>query len=422
MDYDIPRGRSSSQGHPNHISPHPSPHGYHDAASKIGLDPAVNHSTFTTGKFTHDGGGTDPTIPFPSTYPESAAQTQTLPQARGTDSTLYQNSQFHQSAFQPSQPLGFPDSQTFDNQYLQNNEHFLFANDNTNMQGDFGNTDFALDPAFDPNQQANINPANLSKVSSSHASTPPNLLSPENHSSPGQPGSPASTQGQFYTPQHSRHQSLDPASAAYSSGSGPTDWQGMTFQHHRRAPSDHSELSSNAPSPFLPHAEVVEPMDNGHSPMIGAQSDGMNAFGIENFSINDHQQAQISPGHSPYMSPRLMPQSNLGLGMGPEFMLQQGMSAHMPRPGPEIYTSQSDESFRNISHARHASVVSDMGQADQFPAPTINIEPAPVSRQASFEPEMNNPGDTLSPPTSMFVQILRYRIVTDLGDLRTSWP
>ena len=148
----------------------------------------------------------------------------------------------------------------------------------------------------------------------------------------------------------------------------------------------------------------------------------MNAFGIENFSINDHQQTQVRPGHSPYISPRLIPQQNHGLGMGPDFMLQQAMPTHMPRPGLEIYTTQSEESFRNMSHARHASVVSDMGQADQFPAPTINIEPAPVSRQASFEPERDNLGDNLSPPTSMFTPSVGLLVLAKLTDSRGPWP
>lgn len=407
MDHDIARGRSPSQGRSNHISPQPSPHNYHDATIRLGLDPAVNHSTFTSGKFTQ--GATDPSIQFPPIYPDPAVQSQNLPHTTVSASALYHNSHYHQSPFQNGRPLEFHEGHPFDNQFLQNSDPFLFAhddnnnNDDNNMQASFTNTDFSLDPAFNSSQQSNINPANLSKGPSSHPSTPPNLLSPENHSSPGQPGSPASTQGQFYTPQHSRHQSLDPASAAYPSGSGPTDWQGLAFQQHRRAPSDHSEISSNAPSPFLPHAEIGESIESHHSPMMGAQHDGMNAFGIENFSINDHQQAHVSPGHSPYISPRLIPQQNLGLGMGPDFMLQPGLSGHMPGPTgprPEIYTTQSDEPFRNMPHARHASVVSDMGQADQFPAPTINIEPAPVSRQASFEPEMNNLADNLSPPTS----------------------
>jgi transcription factor CRZ1 len=129
--------------------------------------------------------------------------------------------------------------------------------------------------------------------------------------------------------------------------------------------------------------------------MMGAQHDSLNAFGIEDFSINDQQQAQVSPGHSPYMSPRLMAQPNQGLGMGSDFILQQGMQPLMLGPGPEIYATQPEDSYRN------PSIASDMGRADQFPAPTINIEMAPVSRQVSFEPETNNLGDSLSPPASM---------------------
>jgi transcription factor CRZ1 len=401
MDYDIPRGRSPSSGHSNHISPQPSPHRYHDATSELGLDPAVNNSTFTTGKFVQ--AATNPSLAYPSPYSDTSAQVQSLPQTTSADSAFYQNSHFNQNAFQSHQPLAFEGNQPFENPFLPNSNEFLFANENSNMQGNFSNSDFAIDPAFDPNQQSNINPASLSKMPSSHSSTPPNLLSPEDHSSPGQPGSPTSTQGQFYTPQHSRHQSLDPASAAYPQGSGSADWQGMSFQHHRRAPSDHSDISSNAPSPFLPHTEVGESIENSHSPMMGAQQDELGAFGIENFSINDPHQSQVSPGHSPYISPRLTPQQSQGLGIGSDFMLQQGMQTHMAGAGPEIYATQPDGSYRNMSqmHARHTSVVSDMGQADQFPAPTINIEPAPVSRQASFEPETNNLGDNLSPPASL---------------------
>lgn len=398
MDYDIPRGRSPSQGHSNHISPQPSPHQYHDASSKLGLAPAVNNSVFTTGKFAQ--GGTASPLQYPLSYQDPSSQAQSIPQTTGGESTIYQDSELDHNAFQNNQPLSFEGCHTFNNPFLQNNTNFIFGNESANIQGDFGENNFALGPAFD--QQSNINPATLSKMPSSHASTPPNLLSPENHPSPGHSGSPASTQGQFYTPQHSRHQSLDPASAAYPAGAGSTDWQGAAFKQHRRAPSDQSDISSNAPSPFLAHAEVGEPMDNSHSPMMGAQQDGLNAFGIENFSINDQQQPHLSPAHSPYISPRLVPQQNQGLVMEPDFMLQQGMQSQIPGAGPEIFAAQPEDSFQSMSqlHARHTSVVSDMGQADQYPAPTINIEPAPVSRQASFEPETNNLGDNLSPPAS----------------------
>ena len=318
-------------------------------------------------------------------------------QTLGKDTVLEDDS-FNQSAFQSHQSLGLQEPSAFNNHLYSNETEMLFGGTNANMQSDFGSADFNLDPNFDPNQP-NINPANLSKLSSPHASTPPNLLSPENHSSPGQPGSPASTQGQYYTPQHSRHQSLDPSSAAYPPGVLPADWQGMTFQQHRRAPSDHSEISSNAPSPYLGHAELGDALDNSHSPLISAQQDVLSSLSIENFSINDRPQSQTSPGHSPFMSP-LNHQQTQGLGMGPELMLSHGLPNTVHGPGPEIYTTQPDGSYGNVPsmHGRSTSLISDMGQADQFPAPTIKIEPAPLSRQGSFEPEAARLGDNLSPP------------------------
>lgn len=74
-----------------------------------------------------------------------------------------------------------------------------------------------------------------------------------------------------------------------------------------------------------------------------------------------------------------------GLGVQHDMMLSQGMQA------PE-YTTQP-------AHLRHQSVI-EMGQADQFAPPTINIEPAPVSRQASFGPQGENLEGALSPPNS----------------------
>lgn len=79
-------------------------------------------------------------------------------------------------------------------------------------------------------------------------------------------------------------------------------------------------------------------------------------------------------------------------------------------PGPEIYATQPEESYTDISpmHNRNDATVSDMGRADQYVTPSINIEPAPVSRQASFEVENENFPDALQPPTSKTCQFLSY--------------
>jgi transcription factor CRZ1 len=216
---------------------------------------------------------------------------------------------------------------------------------------------YALDPSYSMNQ--NVNPAELSKVSTPQDHQSPNLLSPD-HSSPGpQPGSPASTNGQFYTPQHSRHTSLDPQSAY--------DYSSANFQQHRRAPSDHSDVSSANHSPYLAQAELHD-VDPSHSPFLAAQQDTSNTFGMDQFTI----------GEQPYRSPRLMPTME---GLGVQEMV------------PEVYTTQPD-----MGHMRGQSL--DMGQADQFAPPTINIEPAPVSRQQSFGPQGENMEGALSPPSS----------------------
>jgi transcription factor CRZ1 len=240
------------------------------------------------------------------------------------------------------------------------------------MSQDYSQQDYSysLDPNYNMNQQSNVNPADLSKVSTPQDHQSPNLLSPENHSSPGpQPGSPASTNGQFYTPQHSRHTSLDPKSA-YG------DFSGVNFQQHQRAPSDHSDVSSASHSPYLAQAELA-PVESNRSPFLAAQQDTSNTFGMDQFSIGDT-----------YRSPRLMPEME-GQGLG----VQQDVLQMRP---PEVYATQAEFP----GHLRNQSVVSEMGQADQYAPPTINIEPAPVSRQASFGPHGEHFDGALSPPNS----------------------
>jgi hypothetical protein len=85
-------------------------------------------------------------------------------------------------------------------------------------------------------------------------------------------------------------------------------------------------------------------------------------------------------------------------------MTQHNLGQNNGGPGPEIYATQPEESYGEISQMqnRNDSAVSDMGQADQYVTPSINIEPAPVSRQASFEVETKPfaVADALQPPAS----------------------
>ena len=87
-----------------------------------------------------------------------------------------------------------------------------------------------------------------------------------------------------------------------------------------------------------------------------------------------------------------------GLGLGADLMNQS-----LNIPGQEMFNHQVEQSYSNISpgHNRNESMASEMGQADHFPPPTINIEPAaPVSRQQSFGPLGEHPQGGLSPPPS----------------------
>ncbi|KIV78736.1 hypothetical protein, variant [Exophiala sideris] len=359
---DNSRGRSPSRGSAQHISPQPSPHHY--STTVPGVDPSVQ-AALTTGKFNTSQSFNNPFF---------GSDQQSVLQTNPVDTTYYNTNQY-QNTFQDSQFMG----QTFDPTFSNNN--FMYQTEN--IPNDFGQS-YSLNNTYDMNPQTNINPAELSKVSSPQDGQSPGLQPPANLSS--QPPSPASTNGQFYTPQHSRHASLDPSSA-YGD-----NYDGINFQQHRRAPSDHSEISSASHSPYLAHAELNEPSDLGHSPFLSAQPDTSNAFGMEGFSLSGDQAS--------YRSPRLLPHmdaSQQGLGLNQDMTLSQPMGI----PILDVYTTQSTAypSIVPSNHMRNTSVVSDIGRADQYAPPTINIEPAPVSRQQSFGPQGEGTEGALSPPT-----------------------
>lgn len=259
-------------------------------------------------------------------------------------------------------------------------------------------------------QHQSINPADIMSSNMSSPQnlipTPPNLIPPESTSPRG--GSPAPHQGQIYSPNHSRHASLDPSSAIFPHGQQPADWSNMLqqqqFQTHRRAQSEHSDVSSSvAPSPFLAQ-EGFDAFDQNPSPMLAAQQDQLyqDALAIEQFSLSDPQQhPRMSPAHSPFVSPRMSPQTGLGLPHGlpqeSSFLLSQDMQNFSGGSRSELYAGQ-PEDFSQFG-ARHGS--GDLGQAAQMAPPEINVEYAPNTRQSSFEPSRpETDHDALSPPES----------------------
>lgn len=366
---DNSRGRSPSRGNAQHISPQPSPNHYPGSGVQ-GIDPSVQQA-LTTGKF-----NTAPQLfsnPFVNQQQQQQHQQGGL-QPNSSDPNFYNNTTYQQNLFSDNQFGG----QSLDPNY-QNNYMYQGEDMNSSFQ-----QAYSLNNSYDVNPQANINPAELSKVSSPQDHQSPNLFPPDNHSS--RPESPASTNGQFYTPQHSRHVSLDPSSAY-----GDV-YTGANFQQHRRAPSDHSDIPSAQHSPYLAHSEL---QDVSHSPYLPAQPDTSNAFGLESFTLTEQ---------ASYRSPRLMPHmtdnQQTGMGMNPDLTLSQPLGV----PGSDVYSNPSNFVQPPIlpsNHMRNTSVASDIGQADLFEPPTINIEPAPVSRQQSFGPQVEGTEGALSPPNNL---------------------
>lgn len=415
------RGRSPSAGHhPNpHMNHSPSPHQFQDHSSRLELDSSLGPVAFTSGAFS-----TDLTASTNSNHLQYNYHFD--PQPLPGD---HFNGQDLEPSFQPNgiaselqhSPSNLEVPQSSSHQFNSD----LLVSDTSSGFGDFshpqdltGKQEHSFDGGFligsdiqggmQPQHQS-INPADIMSNMSSPQNlipTPPNLIPPESISPRG--GSPAPHQGQLYSPNHSRHASLDPSSAIFPHGL-PADWSNMLqqqqFHTHRRAPSEHSDVSSSvAPSPFLTQQDTFDPFDPKHSPMLGAQPDSQlypDALAIERFRISDPQQQQrMSPRHSPFVSPRMSPQSGLGLpqeGNLSNFMLSQDMGNFSGGPGPEIYTGQPDD-FSQFG-ARQGS--GDLGQAAQMAPPEINVEYAPTTRQSSFEPSRPETDlDALSPPES----------------------
>lgn len=239
-----------------------------------------------------------------------------------------------------------------------------------------------------------INPADLSRQPSPNPSVSPRP--PSVRLSNADPLSPVSSNAPFFTPQHSRHTSLDPSTAAYMFNQHNPDWHGLLsepqFRSHRshtRAPSEVSDVSSVAHSPFPQH-DTFE-YDNRHSPLLGASDPSFteNTLGLESFTLSEFQR-------SPYISPNLMPQQpSFDLGSDSNFLLVGNANNQNIQSNDPFLNDQSLNMSNNFS-SNH--LTGDMGQAAQMNTPSINVEFAPPSRQASFGPKPEMSEDNLSLP------------------------
>ncbi|PGH27541.1 hypothetical protein AJ80_00782 [Polytolypa hystricis UAMH7299] len=422
---DIPqenRGRSHSVGNKNRsLNPSPSPHTqYNGHASALNIDPAASTSPFHNPSFASANPVTtaneqytfappylSDSHPFQNPAPSDVAFNTPQPFANSFEASFISQLE-HSSNLKAAQNAQKAQNEDQFTTLLNSNQpglHDFSLYTNTNPASEFDSS-LVLDPQLEhsPQQPVNqsVNPADLSRMSSPHNPTPPHLIPPDAQPSPNRPSSPASTPGAYYTPQQSRPVSLDPASAAFLSSQPQADWQVVlgnpAFQSHRRAPSEHSEVSSAAHSPYLAQHESFD--HDSNSPLLSAQTDpGLyeNALGMDGFSISDQQQRLISPGHSPYISPHLSPQQQHLELSDNSFLLTQHVSNQLTSGPPDIYTTNAETSpMPNLP--QHA-MMGDMGQAAQMTPPSINVEFAPPSRTSSFgPPKVDMDTDTLSPP------------------------
>lgn len=424
------RGRSPSVGRQsNHDLRHsPSPHQFADYNHNLSIDSSVAHPNFNSLSFSPSDNspvGPDVQYSLPASFLENSLQAPPYQQhhilpsndfgdldqktsyQRDNSSTIHRASPSHVGAQQSHQQfnpglLGLGSG----NPYTDFEQHHSF---NTKQGQNLDNT-FLLDPQLDMQvQHRSVNPAEIMSNMSSPQNmmpTPPNLMPPDGSSSSNH-GSPQPNQGQFSSPNHSRHAStsLGP-SAALGQGQSHGEWTGFTgeqFQTHRRAPSEHSDLSNSvAPSPLLPHHDSFDTFDQP-SPMLNPQPDNQmyhDALGIGQFSISDtkqqHQEQRFSPGHSPYVSPRMTPHPGYGFPQD-QFQLSQDMQNNFNgRAGPDIYPNPGDSSFVRFQHRLSSG---DMGQAAQMTPPEISVDLAPPSVPSNFEPlRPEGDFDALSPP------------------------
>lgn len=401
---DHQRGRSPSAGHTiKHHSPSPSPHApFTHNAPALGFDTSLDPATTLTAPTNNFGdaqflSATSQSQPF-------AQQPAFTPGFLQADPALSQHSTPHfapqgNSLTPDTLDLSTQNNSDFNNLFTDND---LVLDQNQAIDTSFLNT--TLDPQLLDSQPQNqsINPSEfMSQMATApaHSPTPPHLLpNMNNQQSPSPHASPNLNQGQFHSPSHSRHASLDP-SAAYGPVQGG-EWANMNmgqFRGHRRTPSEtYSDISSAHASPYLGHQDSFE--DTHASPLLNAQADPQlfhdPVMQFNQFNLNDSN-AHISPGHSPHISPRLMPQQQHAL---PQFQpntfgIGADMNNQFAQPGMG-FGQQPVEPFPALNQGGP-----DFGQADQMSPPEINIDFAPPSRQASFEPpKPEHQADALSPP------------------------
>ena len=391
------RGRSPSAGHHAHKghSPSPSPqaHFQHQHSAALGFDAAQDPSSYAV---TSAGLNSSPFLT--TTQGQPFAQ----PLSFSDHGFLHASqtiSQHNTPQFGPQGTNGLPpDALDLTNTANPDFNSFFQPNDPY-----LGQT---LDPHIldTQSQSQSVNPSDLMQQMAAtphNAPTPPHLLPGMNshHQTPSPHASPSMAAGQYRKPGHSRNASLDP-SAAYGQTSEWGQMAGASFGGPRsRGGSDagYSDVASSAHN--SPYLHQHDSFDNDQpSPLLHAQHDPQlfqdPVPGFDRFNLNNSN-AHISASNSPHISPRLMPQNQQAL---PQFQPETfGLSRNLNPYGPQSvngFAGQNSEPFPSLNQP-----MPEFGHADAMSPPELNIDFAPPSRQASFEPPKAEPQlDALSPP------------------------
>ncbi|OQE45876.1 hypothetical protein PENCOP_c001G03543 [Penicillium coprophilum] len=413
--HDQNHGTAYCSGDMKNRSVSPSPHGqqYHDLNSGgLGVDPSM--AAYSTNPSYHnpDGSIGGAEYGYPS-YLAGAPSTQTLsPTDQSYASTINNNNIPISQSFETSLVNQLEHSST-GLRAMQGDENFSNMLNSNHPELDFAlyqnhspnsvstpeyDSSLLLDPQMHQRQSINqaIGPVDMVSPISNPSASPHPSSQDQQHSSPGPMSPPGSTPGTYYTPQHSRHTSLDPATAAYLTAQSGPDWQSVmsnvSFQGHRRAPSEVSEVSSANHSPYLSQHEF-DGIENNASPSLVPQSDPSlydNGLGMETFTLSEQHQQGISPLHSPYISPRLMPQQ------GGEMVPNNSYLSQFPSAPTDMYGMPQEE-MMNMGKLNNTP--GDIGQASQMAPPSINVEFAPPLRNPNLDPSKSRADiDSLSPP------------------------
>ncbi|CAG8925233.1 unnamed protein product [Penicillium salamii] len=390
------------------VSPQPHAQQYHNPNAGLSIDPSMGAYPTAPSFHSQDGGIGAESYGYPN-YSSALSPTQTLsppadqnyppaintnnlPISQSFETSLANQLEHSANGLRPMQEENFSNMLNSNQPEL---DFSLYQNHSPSASTSEYDTSQLLDPQMHQRQSMNqaVNPADLvspiSNSGSSHPSQDPQ------HSSPGPMSPPGSTPGTYYTPQHSRHTSLDPSTAYYNPHPNP-DWQSVmnnvSFQGHRRAPSEVSEVSSANHSPYLSQHEF-DGIENNASPSLAPQSDPTlyeNGLGMESFTLSEQQQQGISPLQTPYISPRLMPQQ------GGEMIPNASYLSPFPAAPTDMYGMSQDD-MMNMGQLNNAP--GDIGQASQMAPPSINVEFAPPLRNQNFDSSKPTADyDSLSPP------------------------